>query len=126
MSNQADSLRFTEDHEWVRQEADGTVVVGITDHAQSALGDIVFIQLPMVGAHHDAGEEIAVIESVKAASGIKAPLGSTVLEVNEVLLEETGIVNSDPMKAGWFVRLKLDDPSGFDGLLSADSYAKLV
>ncbi len=126
MSKQSDALRFTEDHEWVRMDADGSVVVGITDHAQSALGDVVFVQLPSVGAHYEAGEEIAVIESVKAAGGIKAPMAATVVEVNDALVDDASKANTDPMNSGWFVRLKLDDAAGFDALLGADAYTKLI
>ena len=126
MSNQSDAVRFTEDHEWVRMDADGSVVVGITDHAQSALGDVVFVQLPAVGTHYEAGEELAVIESVKAAGGIKAPFTATVVEVNEALVDDASKANTDPMNSGWFVRLKLDDATGFEALLGADAYAKLI
>lgn len=126
MSMQSDSLRFTDDHEWLRPEADGTVVVGITEHAQSALGDLVFVQLPRVDQHFDAGDELAVIESVKAAGDIKAPLAGTVVEVNEAIVEDPSKVNTDPLDSGWFVKLKLDDPSGLDGLLTAEAYARLI
>lgn len=126
MSTQLDSLRFTEDHEWLRPEADGNAVIGITDHAQSALGDLVFIQLPAIGQHFDAGDELAVIESVKAAGEIKAPLSGTVVEVNTSIADDPTVVNSEPMSGGWFVKLKLDDPSGLDGLLRADAYFRLI
>lgn len=126
MSTPTHDLRFTEDHEWLRPQADGHAVVGITEHAQSALGDLVFVQLPAVGTHFEAGEELAVIESVKAAGDIKAPLSGTVIEVNEAIVEDPSKVNSDPLASGWFVKLKLDDPSGLDGLLSAEAYAKHI
>jgi len=126
MSTPTHDWRFTEDHEWLRPEADGHVVVGITEHAQSALGDLVFVQLPAVGEHFEGGDELAVIESVKAAGDIKAPLSGTVTEVNEAIVEDPSKVNSDPLASGWFVKLKLDDPSRLDGLLSADAYAKLI
>lgn len=126
MTTHTDDLRFTEDHEWLRKDADGNVVVGITEHAQSQLGDLVFVQLPAVGAHFDAGVEMAVIESVKAAGDIKAPLSGTVFEVNASLAEDPSKANSDPMNEGWFVKLKLDAPGGFDGLMTADAYSRLL
>ncbi|GAA0489255.1 glycine cleavage system protein GcvH [Pigmentiphaga sp. GD03639] len=126
MSIQTDAVRFTEDHEWLRPDADGGVVVGITDHAQSALGDLVFVQLPAVGSHYDAGDELAVIESVKAAGDIKAPLSGTVVAVNEAIVQDPGKVNSDPLGSGWFVKLAPDEAPRLDGLLTAQAYARLI
>lgn len=126
MTTGIDDLRFTEDHEWLRKDAEGTVVVGITDHAQSALGDLVFVQLPAVGSHYDAGVEMAVIESVKAAGAINAPLAGSVIEVNESLIEDPSKVNNDPMNEGWFVKLKLDVPGGLADLMTADAYSRLL
>jgi len=126
MSIQTDGFRFTEDHEWLRPDADGGVVVGITDHAQAALGDLVFVQLPAVGTHYGAGDELAVIESVKAAGDIKAPLSGTIVAVNEEIVQDPAKVNSDPLGSGWFVKLELDDASGLDGLLTAQAYARLI
>lgn len=121
-----DAPRFTEDHEWLRKQADGHVVIGITEHAQSQLGDLVFVQLPEVGAHFAVGDEMAVIESVKAAAEVKAPLAGTVVEVNASLAQDPSAVNTDPMNVGWFVKLALDDAGELDGLLSAEAYSRLL
>lgn len=124
MSKPADNLRFTDDHDWLRAEPDGTVVIGITDYAQQQLGDVVFVQLPEIGKHFAAGEEAAVVESVKAASGIKLPLSGTVIAVNDELVQTPAKINEDPMGAGWFVRLKLDQPEQLASLMDAAAYAK--
>lgn len=126
MSAEPSSIRYTEDHEWVRREADGSVVIGITDHAQEQLGDIVFVQLPEVGTHFDAGDEAAVIESVKAAGGINMPLAGTVVEVNPALGDTPGTVNAEPLGAGWFFRFTPDDAAAFDALLDAAAYAAVL
>ena len=115
-------LRFTEDHEWVRIEDDGVAVVGITDYAQEQLGELVFVELPEVGAELDQGEEGAVIESVKAAGELKLPIGGTVTEVNESLVDEPGQVNADPTGDGWFFRLRVKDASELDGLMDEAAY----
>jgi glycine cleavage system H protein len=119
-------IRYTEDHEWLRPEADGSVVIGITDHAQKLLGDLVFVQLPEVGKQFAAGDEAAVIESVKAASEIKVPLAGTVIEVNAALVDEPSTVNEDPMGAGWFMKLAPDKPAGLAALMDEAAYAKFV
>lgn len=116
------SVKYTVDHEWVKLEADDVVVIGITDHAQTALGDIVFIELPEIDADFEQGDDISVIESVKAASELKAPVGGTIIAVNDVLTDEPSTVNDDPMEAGWFCRLKLSNPSELDGLLDEAAY----
>ena len=118
-------VKFTEDHEWLRVDGD-VVTVGITDYAQNALGDIVFVQLPDVDTHFDAGDEAAVIESVKAAGELKMPLAGTVVEVNPVLTEAPATVNEDPLGTGWFIRIRLDDPAALDGLLDQAAYDKLT
>ena len=118
-------MKFTEDHEWLRIDGD-VAAVGITDYAQSALGDIVFVQLPDVDARFAAGDEAAVIESVKAAGELKMPLAGTVIEVNTALAEAPATVNEDPLGAGWFIRIRLDDPSALDGLLDQAAYDKLT
>lgn len=118
------NIKFTEDHEWLSVDGD-VATIGITDYAQNALGDIVFIQLPEVGASIGAGDEAAVIESVKAAGELKMPLAGTVLEVNEALAETPAKVNEDPMGEGWFIRVRLADPSALDGLLDQAAYDKL-
>ncbi|NMF89062.1 glycine cleavage system protein GcvH [Aromatoleum petrolei] len=119
------TIKFTEDHEWLSVEGD-VATVGITDYAQNALGDIVFVQLPDVGASFAAGDEAAVIESVKAAGELKMPLAGTIVEVNAALADAPATVNEDPMGAGWFVRVRLDDPSAFAGLLDQAAYDKLT
>ena len=118
-------LRYTESHEWVRANNDGTVTVGITDHAQDALGDVVYVELPEVGTHMDAQGEIAVVESVKAASDIYAPIAGTVIAVNEVLDDTPETVNQDPYGDGWFFRLQPDDAGELNRLLDADGYAEV-
>lgn len=122
MSNTPSELKYASSHEWARQEEDGTVTVGITDHAQEALGDVVFVELPDVGATLAAGDEAGVVESVKAASDIYAPVGGEVLEVNARLEDEPETVNSDPYHDGWFFRLQPEDLSELDELLSAEEY----
>ena len=109
MSELPGDLLYTSEHEWLRQEEDGSVTVGITDYAQAALGDLVYIELPETGAEMDEGGEMAVVESVKAASDVYAPVSGTVIEVNAALVDEPERVNSDPYGEGWMVRLQ---PSG--------------
>ncbi|MFC6632755.1 glycine cleavage system protein GcvH [Microbulbifer taiwanensis] len=116
------NIKYTESHEWFSAEGD-VVTVGITDFAQSQLGDVVFVELPEVNAELSAGEEVAVIESVKAAGDISLPFDATVLEVNGALEEDPELVNRDPMGEGWFMRIRLADPAALDKLLSADDYA---
>lgn len=115
-------LRFTEDHEWIRIEEDDVAVVGITDYAQDQLGELVFVELPEVGAEFDQGDEGAVVESVKAAGELKSPVSGTVTEVNESLVDEPGQVNADPMNDGWFFRIRLRDASELDGLMEEAAY----
>ena len=119
-------LRFTRDHEYVRLDEDGAAVVGITDYAQSQLGDVVFVELPKIGATVEKGAEAAVVESVKAASGVNAPASGEVLEVNAALEETPALVNEDPAGAGWFLKLRLSDPSQIDALMDEDAYAAFV
>ena len=118
-------IKFTQDHEWIRVEGD-TGVVGITDFAQEQLGDLVYIELPEVGKHFAQGEEAAVIESVKAAADLKAPVSGSVTEVNSPVTDDPGKVNSDPTGAGWFFKIKIADSSELDGLLDEAAYAALV
>lgn len=117
--------RFTSDHEWARKE-NGTAVVGITDYAQEQLGELVFVELPAVGDTVAKGEEAAVVESVKAAGEVKSPLSGTVTEVNTVLADDPGAVNSDAAGAGWIYKMQLSAPQEFDSLLDADAYSALV
>lgn len=123
MSIIPDNLKYTKTHEWARLEDDGTVTVGITDHAQSQLGDMVFVELPEAGAKLAAGKECAVVESVKAASDVYSPLNGEVLEVNEALTDAPEIINQDPYGKGWLFRMSATD--SLDGLLDAAAYEKL-
>jgi glycine cleavage system H protein len=109
MSELPGDLTYTKEHEWLRQEEDGSVTIGITDHAQSALGDLVYVELPEVGQEVESGGEMAVVESVKAASDVYAPIGGTVTAVNEALADDPEVINADPYGDGWIVRLQ---PSG--------------
>ena len=118
-------MKYTEDHEWLRVEGD-VVVVGITEHASTQLGDVVFVELPEVGTMVAAGDEIVVIESVKAASDIVAPLDGEIVAVNDALADEPGKVNEDPLGAAWFFKMKIDDPGALDSFMDEDAYADLV
>jgi len=118
-------LKYAKSHEWARLEADGLVTIGITDHAQEALGDIVFLELPEVGRQVTAGEECAVVESVKAASDIYAPVGGEVVAVNQAAADAPESVNQDAY-AAWLFRLKPDNAAALDGLLDAAAYAKVA
>jgi glycine cleavage system H protein len=122
MSQTPSELRYTKTHEWVRDNGDGTVVVGITDHAQSALGDIVFVEAPEVGRQVEAGEACAVVESVKAASDIYAPLTGEVLAANGTLADTPETINEDAYGEGWIFTLRLADPAALAGLLDANDY----
>ena len=119
-------LKYTEDHEWLRLEEDGRVTIGITDYAQDSLGDVVYVELPEVGRSVKAGDEVAVIESVKAAGDIKIPLAGTIVEVNSALADAPELVNSDPLGEGWFFKLQPDDAAALDGLMNEDDYKKSV
>jgi len=122
MSNVPSELKYVSSHEWIRDEGDGVVTVGITDYAQESLGDVVFVETPDIGAELAAGDDAGVVESVKAASDIYAPLSGTVLEVNEELEDAPENVNNDPYGDGWFFKLKLSDLAELEDLLSADEY----
>lgn len=122
MSNAPSELKYASSHEWARLEDDGTVTVGITDHAQEALGDVVFVEAPDVGATLAAGDDAGVVESVKAASDIYAPVGGEVIAINELLEDEPETVNSDPYHDGWFYRLKPTDSAELENLLNAEDY----
>lgn len=117
--------RFTEDHEWARQEA-GVVTVGITSYAQEQLGEVVFVELPEVGISVAKGDEAAVVESVKAAGEVKSPVAGEITEVNTALAENPAMVNEDPTGEGWFYKVTLTDESEFAALLDEDAYQKLV
>jgi len=122
MSNVPSELKYVSSHEWIRDEGDGVVTVGITDYAQESLGDVVFVETPDIGAELAAGDDAGVVESVKAASDIYAPLSGTVLEVNEDLEDAPENVNNDPYGDGWFFKMKLSDLAELEDLLSADEY----
>ena len=123
MSNIPADLKYVASHEWLRLEADGTVTVGITEHAQELLGDIVFVELPEVGANLAAEEQAGVVESVKAASDVYAPSAGEVVEINQALVDAPETANSEPYGAGWFFKVKPANPADLDGLLSAEQYA---
>jgi glycine cleavage system H protein len=122
MSHAPSELKYASSHEWARLEEDGTITIGITDHAQSALGDVVFVELPEVGTELNAGQEAGVVESVKAASDIYAPVSGTVVAINTALEENPETVNADPYIDGWFFKLKPTDADELNDLLSADDY----
>ena len=126
MSDLPTELKYASSHEWARLDSDGTVVVGITDHAQEALGDIVYIELPEVGATLDAGSEIAVVESVKAASDIFSPLSGEVIEINPALEDEPGTVNLSPYADGWFFRVKPSEVNELEDMMDASDYQSMV
>lgn len=123
MSNIPAELKYVESHEWLRKEEDGTITVGITDFAQAALGDVVFIELPDVGADVEADDDIAVVESVKAASDVYAPIAGKIVAVNEELVDAPEKANEDPYGDAWFFRMEPTDPNVLDTLLSAEDYA---
>ena len=122
MSHTPSELKYASSHEWARLEEDGTVTVGITDHAQEALGDVVFVELPEVGTTLAAAEEAGVVESVKAASDVYAPVAGEVIAINPRLEDDPENVNADPYNDGWFYRLQPSDTSELDALLSAEDY----
>lgn len=126
MSNIPADLRYAKSHEWLKVAADGTALVGITDYAQSSLGDITFAQLPKVGTVFKAGEAFGVVESVKAASDVYAPAAGTVLEVNKALDANPEKLNQSPYGDGWIMKLKLANPADAGGLLNAADYGKLT
>ena len=118
-------LRFTTDHEWIRLEGD-QAVIGITDYAQSQLGDVVYVELPEIGRQVEKGKEAAVVESVKAASEVYAPVSGEVAEVNDAITADPAKVNADPMGEGWFIKLRLADPKELDGLMDEEAYQRFV
>ncbi|MEQ8801227.1 glycine cleavage system protein GcvH [Haliea sp.] len=124
MSQTPSELKYASSHEWARLEEDGTVTIGITDHAQEALGDVVFVELPEVGDRLAAGDEAGVVESVKAASDIYAPVSGEVIAINDALEDEPETVNGDPYNDGWFYRIQPDDTAELDNLLSAEDYTE--
>jgi glycine cleavage system H protein len=126
MSQIPADLKYVASHEWVRREADGSLTIGITDHAQAALGDLVFVETPAAGRTLKAGESCAVVESVKAASDVYAPVAGTVTESNAALNDAPELLNSDPYGAGWLWKLKPANAADVDALLDADGYQKVL
>lgn len=126
MSNIPAELRYASTHEWVRPEGDGIFTVGISEHAQELLGDMVFVELPDVGAEIAAGDDIAVAESVKAASDIYAPITGEVVAINEELEDSPELVNTDAFGDGWMFRIKAEDPEEVEALLDAEAYANSI
>lgn len=126
MSNIPSELKYAPSHEWVRNEGDGTYTVGISEHAQELLGDMVFVELPEVGDEVDAGEDCAVAESVKAASDIYAPISGEIVAINEELEDSPETVNNDAYGDGWLFRIKASDESEVDNLLDAEGYAHTI
>ena len=126
MSNIPSELRYATSHEWVRNEGDGTVTVGITEHAQDLLGDMVFVELPDVGDNISTGDDVAVCESVKAASDIYAPVSGEVVAVNEDLEDAPELVNSDAFGDGWLFKIKLDDAKEIESMLDAEGYKNSI
>ncbi|MBQ0757512.1 MAG: glycine cleavage system protein GcvH [Amphritea sp.] len=120
------NYRFAPSHEWILDNGDGTVTMGISEHAQELLGDVVFVELPEVGREVDAGEEFSLVESVKAASDIYSPVGGEIIAINETLEDEPEMVNSEPFDGGWIVKIKLADAAELDKLLDAEAYAATI
>ena len=126
MSNVPEDIKYTKDHEWVRDNADGTVTIGITDHAQEALGDLVFVEVPEVGKRLATGEASAVVESVKAASDVYSPLSGEVVQANEILGDAPETINEDAYGDGWIFKLNVADPSELGGLMDAAGYGRFL
>ena len=122
MSNIPANLKYTETHEWIEDLGNGTVRVGITDHAQELLGDMVYVELPEVGDSFEAGDECAVVESVKAASDVYAPVAGEIIEVNETLTNSPDLVNQDTYQDGWLIVIRLSQPEEMEDLLDAETY----
>lgn len=120
------SIKYTPDHEWLEVHGDGTATVGITVHAQDALGDVVFVDLPEVGKTFAEKEVAGVVESVKAAADVYMPVDGEITEVNEALRDDPSLANSDPLKAGWFFKVKLSNPAQLDALMDATAYDALL
>ena len=122
MSSVSKDYKFAPSHEWVKDNGDGTVTVGISQHAQGLLGDVVFVELPEVGDNSTAGEDFSLVESVKAASDVYAPVSGEIIAVNEDLDDSPELVNESPFVDGWIAKIKLSDPSELDNLLDSDTY----
>ncbi|AXB34371.1 glycine cleavage system protein GcvH [Vibrio campbellii] len=120
------TLKFTDSHEWVRDNGDGTATIGISEHAQEMLGDVVFVDLPDVEDEVEAGESFSLVESVKAASDIYSPITGEVVEINEELEDSPELINEEPYEGGWIVKVKLSDPSELDDLKDAEEYLNSI
>ncbi|MCA0937650.1 glycine cleavage system protein GcvH [Vibrio alginolyticus] len=120
------TLKFADSHEWVRDNGDGTVTIGISEHAQEMLGDVVFVDLPEVEAEIEAGDSFSLVESVKAASDIYAPISGEVVEINEELEDSPELINEEPYEGGWIVKVKMSDPSELDDLKDAEEYLNSI
>ncbi|NBC64946.1 MAG: glycine cleavage system protein GcvH [Bacteroidetes bacterium] len=121
-----EDLKYTKEHEWVRDNGDGTATVGITDFAQGELGDIVFVELEPEGSEFDQDEVFGTVEAVKTVSELFCPIAGEITEINEVLEDEPELVNTDPYGKGWMVKIKMDDASDLDSLLSVENYKEIV
>jgi glycine cleavage system H protein len=126
MSNIPSELKYVESHEWLSMDANGVVTVGITDHAQELLGDIVFVELPKVGAELASGDQSGVVESVKAASDVYSPIAGVVLEINETLEADPQLANTEPYTQGWFFKIRPTNPADYDALMDAAAYASEI
>lgn len=126
MSNIPANLKYAESHEWVLDNGDGTVTVGITDHAQELLGDVVYVELPEVGAEVNATEQFSLVESVKAASDIYAPVSGEIVEVNEALSDEPEMINDAPFEGAWIAKIKMSEASELEALLDASGYEAII
>jgi glycine cleavage system H protein len=126
MSQVEDDLKYADTHEWVRMDDEAIATVGISDHAQHLLGELVYVELPEVGDEIEAGEEAGVVESVKAASDVYAPVSGTIIEVNELLERTPEIVNSEPYGDGWLYRIRVNDTTELDSLMTAEQYLAAV
>ncbi len=126
MSDTPQDLKYTKSHEWVRSEADGSVTVGITDHAQALLGDLVFVETPEIGSAANAGEVCATVESVKAASDVYAPVSGEIVATNVELTDSPEQVNESPFDTGWLFRIRPSDPAEMEALMGAEEYAEMV
>ncbi|CAM2914122.1 glycine cleavage system protein GcvH [Vibrio mytili] len=120
------TLKFADSHEWVRDNGDGTVTIGISEHAQEMLGDVVFVDLPEVEDEIEAGDSFSLVESVKAASDIYAPISGEVVEINEELEDSPELINEEPYEGGWIVKVKMSDPSELDNLKDAEEYLNSI
>lgn len=120
------TLKFADSHEWVKDNGDGTVTIGISEHAQEMLGDVVFVDLPEVESELDAGDNFSLVESVKAASDIYAPISGEIVEINEELEDSPELINEEPYEGGWIVKVKLSDASELDALKNAEEYLNAI